>query len=185
MRQPMATELIQLAVGDYQAIDRGRHGGLPIRDVIAPSLAGLLADKLPPRPSTSTGCRHGSATTRSTSTARSWSTPLLGFALETQTLSLYDRGWFDGTYGPGAGDWEPTMVHELAHMWFGDSVSPVRVERPVAQRGPRDLVPVPFAAENGELEENTGIADFTEPDAAPSTRSATSGASRTARSRSR
>src|SRR3954465_14569757 len=47
MRQPMATELIQLAVGNYLTIDRGRHRGLPIRDVIAPSLSGLLADKLP------------------------------------------------------------------------------------------------------------------------------------------
>src|SRR3954462_7125435 len=47
MPQPMATELIQLAVGNYVAIDRGRHHGLPIRDVIAPSLGTLLADKLP------------------------------------------------------------------------------------------------------------------------------------------
>src|SRR5262249_19516608 len=47
MRQPMATELIQLAVGNYETIDRGRHDGFPIRDVIAPALRTLLADKLP------------------------------------------------------------------------------------------------------------------------------------------
>jgi aminopeptidase N len=47
MRQPMATELIQLAVGNYAAIDRGRHRGLPIRDVVAPALQTLMADKLP------------------------------------------------------------------------------------------------------------------------------------------
>ena len=57
----------------------------------------------------------------------------LGFALETQTLELIDTSWFDD-YGQGV--WEPTMLHELSHMWFGDSVSP-DVERPVAQRGPR------------------------------------------------
>src|SRR3954453_18574447 len=34
MRQPRATELIQLAVGHYQVIDRGRHDGFPVRDVI-------------------------------------------------------------------------------------------------------------------------------------------------------
>src|SRR4051812_40249506 len=44
-RQPMATELVQLAVGRYANIDRGRHDGIIVRDAIAPSLTGLLADK--------------------------------------------------------------------------------------------------------------------------------------------
>ena len=32
------------------------------------------------------------------------------------------------------------MVHELAHQWFGDSVTPAHLVRPVAERGPRHLV---------------------------------------------
>jgi aminopeptidase N len=41
----------------------------------------------------------------------------LGYALETQTLSLFGR---DAVTGGGAGSEVP---HELAHQWFGDSVS--------------------------------------------------------------
>ncbi len=41
----------------------------------------------------------------------------LGFALETQTLSLFGSDMGSGLSG------EETAVHELAHQWFGDSVS--------------------------------------------------------------
>jgi aminopeptidase N len=41
----------------------------------------------------------------------------LGFAMETQTLSLFGSNIGASTSG------EETAVHELAHQWFGDSVS--------------------------------------------------------------
>jgi aminopeptidase N len=40
----------------------------------------------------------------------------LDFAIENQTLSLFDLS-------TAAGDAEPIAAHELAHQWFGDSVS--------------------------------------------------------------
>ena len=42
-----------------------------------------------------------------------------GFALETQTLTLFNRG--AATADPA--ELESTVAHELAHQWFGDSVS--------------------------------------------------------------
>ncbi|MEW5633096.1 M1 family aminopeptidase, partial [Streptomyces hydrogenans] len=38
----------------------------------------------------------------------------LGYALETQTRPVFPAGSFD----------RPTLVHELAHQWFGNSVTP-------------------------------------------------------------
>src|SRR5262249_15977659 len=46
----------------------------------------------------------------------------IGFALETQTLSLFPTFLFDREEASFA----PIMVHELAHQWFGDSVAPSR-----------------------------------------------------------
>jgi aminopeptidase N len=156
-RQPMATELIQLAVGNYRTIDRGFHDGFPVRDVIAPSLSGILADKLPleldhldwmqARVGRYPFDIYGSFVVDA----------LLGFALETQTISLYDRGWFDGSYGPGIGTWDPTMVHELSHMWFGDSVSPYEWSDVWQNEGHATWYQWTYAAEHGELLENSGV----------------------------
>lgn len=122
---PMATELAQVSIGKSSVLLRNGPHGLPIRDVVPtadrPALARWLARtpdhlawmerKVGPYPFEAYGVLIADART--------------GFELETQTLSLFEKPLFSGNQLP---DWyvESVMVHELAHQWFGDSVSPRR-----------------------------------------------------------
>jgi aminopeptidase N len=120
--EPMATELAQLAVGAQTVIERGVHHGVVFRDVVPtrqaaelePKLAIELAhlDWLEERVGAYPFKTYGSL---SVDTA-------LGFALESQTLSLYSSSFFSRPETSYA----PVMVHELAHQWFGDSVAPAK-----------------------------------------------------------
>ena len=151
-RQPMATELVQLAVGGYDLLWAGRHRGVPIRNVIAPSLrdVGDPAVALTPE--------H-----LDWMTERAGRYPFdiygslivdaeLGFALETQTISLYDKVWFT-EYGQGT--WDPTMVHELSHEWFGNSVSPEEWSDLWLNEGHASWYEFVYAEEKGFLAEDT------------------------------
>jgi aminopeptidase N len=128
-REPMASELIQLAFGALAVRDRGSADGVHLRDVapadqidaLEPALARVrahlawLTDKVGAYPFRS----YGSLV----------SDVRFPFALETQTISLYPSFIFVPTPGRRYGDprfYEPTMVHELAHQWFGDDVTPAR-----------------------------------------------------------
>ncbi len=120
MDQPMASELIQLAFGRLRVVDRGIHAGIHLRDVVTakaqerlePTLARVrdhidfMIANAGPYPFRSYGSLVSEAP--------------FEFALETQSLSLF--GAFVGR--PRA--YEPVMVHELAHQWYGDSVAPAR-----------------------------------------------------------
>ena len=151
-RQPMASELLQLAVGRYDLTERGRHRGVIRRDVTAPSLTAFLEDKV------TLANEH-----LDYMTARVGRYPFdaygsfvvdteIGFALETQTMSLYDRVWFvDLTQGV----WEPTMVHELAHEWFGNSVSPFEWSDLWLNEGHASWYEFLYAEEHGQLAEDT------------------------------
>jgi aminopeptidase N len=120
--QPMATELVQVAVGDQTVIARGVHGGVIFRDVVPSRLAADLGPKLAlelahmewlvPQLGDYPFDSYGSLAVDTE----------LGFALETQTLSLYEARFF----GFPAQFYEPIMVHELAHQWFGNSVAPTQ-----------------------------------------------------------
>ena len=157
-RQPMATELIQLAVGGYDLLMAGRHRGVPIRNVIAPSLRGV-----------------GDPAVALTPEHLDWMTPQvgpypfdiygslivdaeLGFALETQTISLYDKIWFTVF---GQGTWDPTMVHELSHEWFGNSVSPETWSDLWLNEGHASWYEFVYAEEKGFLAEDT--TDYPDP----------------------
>ncbi|MFI5831766.1 M1 family metallopeptidase [Streptomyces sp. NPDC051578] len=120
---PMATELAQVSVGSSAVpSDTGPHG-LPLRHVVPAAdrqrlepwlkkTAGHIAwmeERVGRYPFENYGVLVARAKT--------------GFELETQTLSLFESGLFTtGTYP----EWyvDSVMVHELAHQWFGDSVTP-------------------------------------------------------------
>jgi aminopeptidase N len=123
-REPMASELVQLAVGALDVTTRTGPDGLPLRDVTPRRLTAQLEPAL--------------ARTRD---QLAWMESKVGrypfdtygvlaadavftccfSALEDQTLSLFSAYSFVGS---DPQFYEPLMVHELSHQWFGDSVSP-------------------------------------------------------------
>lgn len=122
-RHPMATELAQVSIGRSAVVHSTGPHGLPLRDVVpaadrqrlapwlkkTPAQIAWMEERVGPYPFENYGVLIARATT--------------GFELETQTLSLFERGLFTDDGYP---EWyvEAVMVHELAHQWFGDSVAP-------------------------------------------------------------
>lgn len=151
-RQPMATELTQLAVGQYDLTTPGRHPGVLLRNVTAPNLTAFLLPKLALIPDHMEWMEdrvgrypfdvYGALVPEDAN---------IGFALETQTISLYDQGWFEAPQGL----WEPTMIHELAHEWFGNSVTPYEWSDLWLNEGHASWYEFTFAEEHGQLEEDT------------------------------
>ena len=126
--QPMASYLATATTGDFR-IQRSRFDG--IESLVAVDPREARAAKRPlskieritrffgtlfgPYPFGQTGAIVDHA-------------PEVGYALETQTRPIYDSA-------PS----EVTVAHEIAHQWFGDTVSVERWDRDLAQRGVRDL----------------------------------------------
>lgn len=111
MDQPMATYLAVLVVGDYQLVDWPEHDGITLRDFVPrgtavpdafaaiPDMIDLFGEWFGPYPFT----EYGHVVV-----------PSFPAAMETQTMTLIGAGF----------DAEEVIAHELAHQWFGDSVSP-------------------------------------------------------------
>lgn len=118
MAQPMATYLATVNIGQFERVDRMAPNGIPLRDYFpegvydagsdvfarAGEMLALFSDLFGPYPFDVYG-----GVVLNTS---------LGFALETQTLSVFDRSvLYAGSFA------EAVVAHELAHSWFGNSVS--------------------------------------------------------------
>ncbi|MEW6277800.1 MAG: M1 family metallopeptidase [Candidatus Eremiobacterota bacterium] len=118
-RDPIASYLTTVGVGEFSMETGTGPNGLPIRHFFPVDLAGeashdfgrtaemirFFSEKFGPYPFEAYGGLVVDAR-------------LGGVALETQTLSLFERGMITGDRA-----YETVLVHELAHQWFGNSVS--------------------------------------------------------------
>jgi aminopeptidase N len=117
--QPVAAQLVQVAIGKFTFVESTGPHGLPVRDVVpgdlvsdtaayrslTPEHLAWLEQRLGPYPFRRYGVLVGDTD--------------LPVALETQSLSLVPKGDLRGDRV----DAERDLVHELTHQWTGDSVA--------------------------------------------------------------
>jgi aminopeptidase N len=118
-RDPMASYLVTINIGEFEVVEEEGPNGLPIRSYVPPDLglpagfsrtADMIAyfsDVFGPYPFETYGVVI---------------VDRFEAALENQTLSVFGR------YLATFADAEIVAAHELAHQWFGDSVTPARWE---------------------------------------------------------
>ncbi|WP_312018518.1 M1 family metallopeptidase [Streptomyces sp. I05A-00742] len=111
--EPMASYLATVAIGSF-TLDRTAAGKVPQTVAVNATQAGR-AKQIPARVGTMTdwGTRLFGPYPFSSTGATIGSGPSIDYALETQTRPYFNH----------APD-EISLVHEIAHQWFGDSVTP-------------------------------------------------------------
>jgi aminopeptidase N len=124
MREPMASELIQLAVGEFTVATQPSVRGVEIRDVSSTSALPAVQPALNRTPDHLRWMIDRVGRYPFNAYGVLTADEPFFYALETQTLSLHPALLFVPPFTPPV--YEPIMVHELAHQWFGDSVAPVR-----------------------------------------------------------
>jgi aminopeptidase N len=116
MADPMATYLVQVGIGNFTIEESASPAGVPIRNAFDDDVADPAA--VEPHARTGEMIDYFAETFGPYPFANYGVLVVdepIGFALETQTLSLF----------PGGVD-EETVAHELAHQWFGNAVSPAQ-----------------------------------------------------------
>ncbi|MEV7615777.1 M1 family metallopeptidase [Streptomyces sp. NPDC089799] len=112
--QPMAGYLAIAAIGKYRVTTGRTASGIPVYNAVAPEEAAASAEALGRIPEiVDWGSRRFGAYPFDAAGAVVEAEDTLGYALETQTRPVY----------PGAPT-DDLVVHEMAHQWFGNSVSP-------------------------------------------------------------
>jgi aminopeptidase N len=120
-RAPMATYLLQIAIGRYRVRTATGPDGLPLRSA-APADTTIDLDAVNARTAEQIAFFQGlfGAYPFADAGILIADAPP-DFALETQTIPIFPVSWFTRTAG-SAGPSSETS-HELAHQWFGDDVT--------------------------------------------------------------
>jgi aminopeptidase N len=145
MREPMASELLQLTVGAFDVTTQPKTRGVKIRDVTSSTITAAALPRLQRTPDHLRWMIDRVGAYPFNTYGVLGADQLFGYALETQTLSLHPAFVLFPTYPVQFG--EPLMVHELAHQWFGDSVAPVRWQDVWLNEGHADYYEKNYAAE--------------------------------------
>jgi len=117
-RDPIASYLVTVAVGEFVFHEAVSETGTPLRDAYRPAtelrakpaidlqgeMLAVFSELFGPYPFEVYGALVVDDN--------------FGGALETQTLSVFSGSLFGGPFG------EIVVAHELAHQWFGDSLTP-------------------------------------------------------------
>lgn len=112
--EPMASYVATLAIGRYTVTRSATEGGLPVYVAVDPSQVTASREVLARLPEVMEWAENNFGPYPFSSTGAIVDRPEdAEYALETQNRPVY----------PGAPD-TATLVHETAHQWFGDSVTP-------------------------------------------------------------
>jgi aminopeptidase N len=166
-RSPMAPELVQLAVGDdLSIVQRGTVNAVAFRDVIANGRRGLLEPGFADGPAQLQWLTGKLGPFPFAEYGNFGVDQLFGYSLETQGLTMHTYGLFDPAFLPefGTGQpwfYNPILVHETAHQWFGNSVSPQRWSDVWLNEGPATWFEKEFEQETGIIDE-WGFDSFTD-----------------------
>ncbi len=121
MRQPMASYLTLLAVGDYAALTEDPTAdGIPVRNYAPTDVIDRARASFAPTADIIDGFSELFGDYPFEAVGGVVVPAFLGFALETQSMPVYD---FTMLLSPPDSS-EYLIAHELAHQWFGNSVSP-------------------------------------------------------------
>ncbi|MFH9138554.1 M1 family metallopeptidase [Streptomyces sp. NPDC017524] len=147
-KHPMATELAQVSIGTSAVLHRTGPHGLPVRDVVPAADRKKLEPWLKKTPAQLEWMEKQVGRYPFETYGVLVADSPIGFALETQTLSLFGKSFFTE---PGYPAWyvDSVMIHELAHQWFGDSVSPASWSDLWLNEGHASWYEARYAEENG------------------------------------
>jgi aminopeptidase N len=148
----LATELVQIAAGDLRIAQLPAVDGVARRDVVPTRLASTLLPRLAPISGYVSWMESQVGPYPFETYGALVVEGRLGFSLETQTLPIFDTGVLGS---PVAAQRERVLVHELAHQWFGDSVSPDIWSDVWLNEGHATWYQLAYAAEHGSLAQLT------------------------------